>query len=146
MHFHGGTLVAEMPRCKHLEAGRKLNEAMDGPKGQVIVGTEASIMVGPWCDGARIIPERKMQEVGRLPKTLETYGDHLESWLKACREGTPTASNFSFAAAVTEVALLGSIALRHGKPLEWDAVKMCFPNEPAADRYLCVELRKGWDV
>ena len=52
MHFHGGTLVAEMPRRKHLEAGRKLNEAMDGPKGQVIVGTEASIMVGPWCDGA----------------------------------------------------------------------------------------------
>ena len=23
---------------------------------------------------------------------------------------------------------------------------MCFPNEPAADKYLRVELRKGWDV
>jgi hypothetical protein len=146
MYFHGGTLVAEMPRPKHLEAGRKLNEAMDGPKGQVIVGTEASIMAGPWCDGARIIPESKMQEVGRLPKTLGSYGDHLESWLKACREGTPTASNFRFAAAVTEVALLGSIALRHGKRLEWDAARMGFPNEPAADQYLRVELRKGWDI
>jgi hypothetical protein len=146
MYFHGGTRVAQMPRPKHLEAGRKLNEAMGGPKGQVIVGTEASIMAGPWCDGARIIPESKMQEVGRLSKTLESYGDHLESWLKACREGTPTASNFTFAAAVTEVALLGSIALRHGKRLEWDAAKMCFPDEPAANQYLRIELRKGWDI
>src|SRR3972149_12066888 len=119
---------------------------MDGPKGQVIVGAEVSIMAAPRCDGARIIPESKMQEVGRLPKTLESYGDHQESWLKACREGTPTASNFNFAAAVTEVALLGSIALRHGKRLEWDAAKMSFPNEPAADQYLRVELRKGWDI
>lgn len=146
MYFHGGTLVGEMPRPKHLEAGRKLNQAMGGPKGQVIVGSEASIMAGPWCDDARIIPESKMQEVGTLPKTLESYGDHMESWLKACREGTPTASNFTFAAAVTEVALLGSITLRHGKRLEWDGEKMCFPNEPAADKYLRVELRKGWDV
>ena len=103
-------------------------------------------MAGPWCDGARIIPEPKMQEVGRLPKTLESYGDHMESWVKACREGTPTASNFDFAARVTEVALLGSIALRMGRKLEWDAEKMCFPNEPAADKYLRVELRKGWAI
>lgn len=145
MYFHGGTKVPEMPRPKHLEAERKLNEAMGGPKGQVIVGTEASIMAGPWCDGARIIPEKKMQEVGRVPQTLESYGEHHRSWLRACKEGTPTASNFTFAAQVTEVALLGSIALLHGKKLEWDAEKMCFPNEPAADKYLRVELRKGWD-
>jgi hypothetical protein len=87
-----------------------------------------------------------MQEVGRLPSTIEGYGDHWESWLKACKEGTATASNFTFAAAVTEVALLGSIALRHGKKLQWDAEKMCFPNEPEANKYLHVELRKGWEA
>jgi hypothetical protein len=146
MYFHGGTKAEQMPRPKHLEAGRPLREAMGGPKGQVIVGTEGSIMAGAWCDGARIIPEKKMQEVGRVPKTLENYGDHLGSWLKACKEGTPTASNFDFAAAVTEIALLGSIALRHGKKLQWDSQNMCFPNEPEANKYLRVELRKGWDV
>ncbi len=145
MYFHGGTKVAEMPHPKHLEPERKLHEAMGGPKGQVIVGTEGSIMAGPWCDGARIIPEAKMQEVGRVPQTLESYGEHHLSWLRACKEGTPTASNFDFAARVTEVALLGSICLLYGKKLEWDAEKMCFPNEPAADKYLRVELRKGWD-
>jgi hypothetical protein len=146
MYFHGGTKVAEMPRPKHLEAGRRITQAMEGPKGQVIVGSECSIMAGPWCDGARIIPEKKMQQVGKLPWTVEGYGDHLESWLKACREGTPTASNFEFAAAVTEVALLGSIALRHGRKLQWDGKNMRFLNEPDADKYLRVELRKGWDV
>ncbi|MGA2616128.1 MAG: Gfo/Idh/MocA family oxidoreductase [Thermoguttaceae bacterium] len=146
MYFHGGTKVAEMPRPKHLEAGRRVTHAMEGPKGQVIVGSECSIMAGPWCDGARIIPEKRMQQVGKVPWTVEGYGDHLESWLKACREGTPTASNFGFAAAVTEVALLGSIALRHGRKLQWDGRDMRFPNEPEADKYLRVELRKGWDV
>jgi hypothetical protein len=146
MYFHGGTKTAEMPRPKHLEPDRALTQAMGGPKGQVIVGTEASIMFGPWCDGARIIPEKKMQEVGRIPQTLESYGDHMESWVHACRQGTPTSSNFDFAARVTEVALLGSIALRHGKSLQWDSQRMCFPNEPEADKYLRVELRKGWDV
>jgi hypothetical protein len=146
MYFHGGTKVAQMPHPKHLEADRKISQAMGGPKGQVIVGTECSIMAGPWCDGARIIPEKKMQEIGKLPWTLAGYGDHMASWLNACREGTPTASNFGFAAAVTELALLGSIALRHGKRLEWDAEKMRFLNEPEADKYLRVELRKGWHV
>ncbi|MGD0039259.1 MAG: hypothetical protein ABSE84_02390 [Isosphaeraceae bacterium] len=146
MYFHGGTKIAGMPRPKHLEAGRRITEAMGGPKGQVIVGTEGSIMAGPRCDGARIIPEKKMHEVGKLPWTVEGYGDHLESWLRACREGTPTASTFEFAAAVTEVALLGSIALRHGKKLQWDARNMRFPSEPEADKYLWVELRKGWDA
>ncbi len=146
IYFYGGTKAAQMPRPKHLEAERPLREAMGGPKGQVIVGAEGSIMAGPWCDGARIIPEKKMQAVGRLPWTVEGYGDHLGSWLKACKEGTPTASNFDFASAVTEVALLGSIALRHGKKLQWDAKNMRFPNEPEADKYLRVELRKGWDV
>ena len=31
MYFHGGTKVAEMPHPKHLEAERKLHEAMGGP-------------------------------------------------------------------------------------------------------------------
>jgi hypothetical protein len=146
MYFHGGTKVAEMPHPRHLEAGRRITQAMGGPKGQVIVGSECSIMAGPWCDGARIIPEKKMQELGKLPWTVEGYGDHLASWLGACREVTRTASNFDFAAAVTEVALLGSIALRHGKRLAWDAQHMRFPNEPEADKYLRVALRKGWDV
>ena len=87
-----------------------------------------------------------MREVGKLPWTVEGYGNHLASWLNACKEGTPTASNFDSAAAVTEIALLGSIALRHGKKLQWDAKAMCFPNEPEANKYLRVELRKGWDV
>ena len=85
-------------------------------------------------------------EIGRVPQTFESFGDHAASWLKACRLGTPTASNFQFAARVTEVALLGSIALRHGKKLEWDSEKMCFPKDPEANRYLTIELCKGWDV
>jgi hypothetical protein len=146
MYFYGGKKAREVPHPRHLEADRQITQAMGGPMGQVIVGSECSIMAGAWGDNARIIPEKKMREVGKMPWTLEGYGDHMFSWLKACKEGTPTASNFDFAAAVTEVALLGSIALRHGRKLHWDAQNMRFPNEPEADKYLRVELSKGWNV
>jgi hypothetical protein len=139
--FYGGTLAASMPRPKHLEPDRKLSNY-----GQVIVGSEASVMGDPWCSQGRMIPEKKMQEVGRVPQTVESYGEHMESWAKACKQGTRTSSDFDFASQVTEVALLGSIALLHGKTLEWDTEKMCFPKDPAANKYLRVELRKGWDV
>jgi hypothetical protein len=141
MYFHGGTLAPHAPRPKHLEAERQ-----PVTNGQVIVGSECSIMADPWCGGARIIPEKKMQEVGKSPWTVEGYGDHMQSWLRACKEKSPTASNFQFAAAVTEIALLGSIALRHGKKLDWDATNMRFLNEPQADKYLHADLRKGWDI
>ncbi len=141
IHFWGGTLAAKMPRPKHLEADRPVPNM-----GQLLLGTDGSVMGDPWCLQGRIIPEKKMREVGRLPQTVESYGDHAASWLKACRQGTPTASNFDFAARVTEAALLGSIALRHGKKLDWDSEKMCFPSDPEADKYLRVELRKGWEV
>ena len=87
-----------------------------------------------------------MQDVGKLPQTLESYGDHMGSWVKACKEGTPTASNFDFAAAVTEVALLGSIALRHGKKLQWDGQNMRISRRARGRQVPARRVRKGWEV
>ena len=42
--------------------------------------------------------------------------------------------------------LLGNIAYRVGRKLEWDAARMKFPNCPEAEQYLQREYRPGWTL
>ena len=70
---------------------------------------------------------------------------HLE-WIAACKGGTPGYSNFDIAAYLTEIILLGCVALRTGKKLEWDGPKMRAKNAPEAAQYVRREYRKGWKL
>jgi hypothetical protein len=45
---------------------------------------------------------------------------------------------------MTEAMLLGLVALRSGKKIEWDAKKMRVKNVPEANRFIHSEYRKGW--
>jgi hypothetical protein len=42
--------------------------------------------------------------------------------------------------------LLGLVALRSGKKIEWDAKKMRVKNAPEANRYIHSEYRNGWTL
>jgi predicted dehydrogenase len=68
---------------------------------------------------------------------------HLE-WIAACKGGKPGYSNFEIAAYLTEIILLGCIALRVGKKLEWDGPNMVARNSPEAARFVRREPRSGW--
>ena len=66
--------------------------------------------------------------------------------MAACKGGPPAGSNFAYACPLTETILLGNLALRTGKPLEWDAEKLQVTNEPEANQYVRREYRKGWEL
>jgi hypothetical protein len=70
---------------------------------------------------------------------------HLE-WITACKGGRPGYSNFDIAAYLTEIILLGCVALKAGKKLEWDGAKMSAKNAPEAGRIIRREPRKGWTL
>jgi hypothetical protein len=72
---------------------------------------------------------------------------HAE-WIQACKDGKHDVaySNFSIAAYLTEIMLLGSVAMRVGKKLEWDGPKMKATNVPEAAQFVKREYRKGWAV
>ena len=70
---------------------------------------------------------------------------HLE-WIAACKGGQPGYSNFDIAAYLTEIILLGCVALRAGKKLEWDGPKMLASNAPEAAQFIRREPRKGWEL
>jgi predicted dehydrogenase len=69
-----------------------------------------------------------------------------QEWVAAIRGGPPALSNFGYAALLTETILLGNVALRAGKRLEWDGPNLKFSNAPEANRYLHRAYRDGWTL
>ncbi len=70
---------------------------------------------------------------------------HLE-WIDACKGGKPAYSNFDIAAYLTEIMLLGCVAMRAGKKLEWDGPNMRAKNAPEASQFVHPSFRKGWQI
>jgi hypothetical protein len=47
---------------------------------------------------------------------------------------------------LTEAVLLGNVAYRSGKSLEWDSTNFKITNAPDAEQFLHYEYRKGWEL
>ena len=79
------------------------------------------------------------------PSIADSIG-HYNEWITASKTGSPTTCNFDYSGALSETALLGNIAFRTGKKIEWDPVKMKAKNCPEADKYIRLSYRKGWKL
>jgi hypothetical protein len=55
-------------------------------------------------------------------------------------------SNFDYAGLLTETILLGNVAMRVGKKLEWDGPNLRATNCPEAAPYIKTEYRRGWSL
>ena len=72
---------------------------------------------------------------------------HYSHWVDACRNKTTTAAGFDYAGPLTEVILLGTVALRcPDQELAWDAKQMKVTNLPQANQYLRRRYRPSWTV
>lgn len=94
----------------------------------------------------RLLPAEDFKDYARPAKSIpESIGHHAE-WVKACKDGSPTTCNFDYSGALSETVLLGNVAFRAGKKLEWDAAALRVRNSPEAERFLKREYRKGWTL
>lgn len=75
--------------------------------------------------------------IPRVPRN-----DPYLEWITACAGGpTPGSNIVDHAADLTEIVLLGNIALRLGQPIEWDPVTAACVGTPEANRYLQARYR-----
>jgi predicted dehydrogenase len=133
---------------KLLKPGQTLADS-----GSIIVG-EKAILFSPNDYGAQftligdIEQPKNQSKPERLP--INNRGDlgMKEEWAQAIREGKPEIaySNFEIAGMLTEAILLGNVAIRAGKKLEFDAAKLECPNCKEATQYIRREYRKGWEL
>ena len=133
MRYYLGADI-DFPRPKHLEEKRNLRGSEC-----VLVGKDASIMTGSHSQGARIIPETAMQAAPKAPKkAFRCKGrGHFLNWTLACKGEDKAMSSFDYAGPLSEIIVLGDIALLHpGKTLLWDSENMKITNDEAANKSL----------
>ena len=93
----------------------------EGDNGLMIVGEKGILTCAGWSGMPRLLPLELHRDYKRPPKTLPRVAGHHADWLQACKGGTPACSNFEYGARLTEFILLGTLALRTGKVVKWDA-------------------------
>ena len=123
--------------------------------GAMIIGDKGKIIHDSHgASGLKIIPEEKMLSYNQPSKTIRRIngdwrqGGHEQDWIRACKEGPngiPASSSFEYGGPLTEMALLGMIAIRlKDERLKWDSKKFEFTNSKKANELLHKEYRKGW--
>ncbi|MCX5676037.1 MAG: Gfo/Idh/MocA family oxidoreductase [Planctomycetota bacterium] len=142
LHWYSGT--EKIPRPKELEPDAKHYET-----GAVVYGDKGVIHYGSHgAGGVRLIPEERMKAYKQPePKIPRVRGGHHGDWVNAIREGRKAGSDFSYGGPLTEIAMLGVIALKMpGTKLIWDAQAMRFTNVPAANQFINPPYRAGWTL
>jgi predicted dehydrogenase len=133
MKYYLGTDI-EFTRPKHLDPDQKMIDA-----GSFLVGEHGSIQGGSHSQGARIVP-KPLREA--TPKAAATAfrckaRNHSDNWIMACKGEDKAMSSFDYAGPLSEVVVLGNIALLHpGASLKWDSAKMEITNHEAANKSL----------
>jgi hypothetical protein len=104
-------------------------------QGSLLVGEAGSLLL-PHGGGAMplLFPAEKFKG---FPRPQIAPRNHYAHWIDACRGKARTAAGFDYAGPLTEVILLGTVALRcPDKELAWDAEQMKVTNLAAADQYI----------
>jgi len=136
------------PRPAELEPGEEMGEG-----GHLFIGDNGKILTqrGGRKGGYTLIPSSRALEYGDPPKILPRSIGHHQEWVAACKGGQPAGANFDWAGPLTEVVLLGNVALRlqmrrelTTKRLLWDAESLHFTNSDTANQFLKREYRTGW--
>ena len=142
LHWYDGGMMP--PRPGELEP----DEELDREDGILLIGDEGKMLVEGWGgERPRLIPASRDRAYVRPAPALPRSIGHHNEWLAACKEGTPTRSNFDFAGPLTEAVLLGMVCVRiGGRRLLWDEKNMRVTNVAEANAYVHPTYREGWSL
>ncbi len=94
----------------------------------------------------RILNKDRAKQFENVPRTLRRRGEVMKEWLEAIRGGEPAGSNFPQAMPILEFVLLGVLAIRTRKPVEFDPVNCVVKNNPDANELLKANYQNGWTL
>jgi hypothetical protein len=93
-----------------------------------------------------LLPRKQFEGFQPPTPSLPRVSSHHHEWVAACRGDGKTLSHFGYASKLTEALLVGNLALRVGKDVEWDSATMRAQGCPEADRYIHPQFRAGWST
>jgi hypothetical protein len=116
----------------------------DKKSGVLFVGGKGMLFAD--YDHRQLLPAEKFSGFEPPAPTIPDSIGHYAEWIQACKTGSPTTCNFDYSGALTETVLLGNVAYRAGKKLEWDGANLRVTNVPEAMRFIRREYRQGWTL
>ncbi len=91
-----------------------------------------------WADIRRALPEKT---IPRVKMSIQ------REWIHAVKGiGPKPGSHFDYAEGLTENVLLGALAIRSGRDIEWNSKKLEITNHKDLADYVKAPRRKGWEV
>lgn len=125
--------------------------------GLLFVGDKGKLMTGygggnPFgrrsrgLEGGLLLPEKNFRDFEQPPKTMRRCNSHYTEWTQACKTDGRTVCPVEFGCEMTELALLGTLALRTRRPLVWNAKEARITNNKEANELIDPPYRDGWKL
>ncbi len=128
---------------KELYQGEKISDS-----GSMIIGAKGT-MYSPNDYGESVtwLPKKDFEGFKEPAPTLPRSPGHHPEWHAAIKGTGKSMSNFpDYAGPLTEFVLLGNVAIKLGKKLEWSAEKLEVTNCPDAAKLIKRDYRPGFGV
>ncbi|HBH22319.1 MAG TPA: oxidoreductase [Cytophagales bacterium] len=134
VHWYDGGMMPERPA--ELEDGEMMG---DWGGGAIFVGTKGKLMCDTYAANPRLLG--KLKDTPKPKQTIDRITtNHYMDWVRACKESPesrkPASSNFDYAGPLTEMVLMGNLAIRLQdlkRRLQWDGENMKVTNIGASD-------------
>ncbi|MGH9630222.1 MAG: hypothetical protein ACRD7E_18050 [Bryobacteraceae bacterium] len=114
--------------------------------GAVFIGTKGIMATRERGEGVWLLPAERWKEYELPPQLLTRSPGHMQDWIRACKGGDPSCSDFSITAPFAEWLALAAIAFRVPGKLDWDSKNLRFTNSEEANKYVRPVFRKGWEL
>ena len=123
------------------------SEEVDKGGGVLYVGSKGKLIHETYGAHPRLLPQSLADSTPKPPEKYKRVPtSHEINWIDAIRGRQDASSPFSYAAKLTEVMLLGVVALNAGKKIQYDASAMKITNAPEAEQFLKRQFRQGWSL
>jgi predicted dehydrogenase len=122
-------------------------EELNKGGGVLYIGTKGKLMHDTYGFNPRLLPKSLHESVGKPKETYERIKtSHEMNWIDAIRGTQKTTSPFEYSARLTEIMLLGVVALNAGKKIDYDGANMKVLNVADSDALLKRTYRAGWEL
>ena len=116
--------------------------------GILFVGEKGTMLCGGWSGAPKLFPASRRESFQLPPKTIPRSIGHRAEWIQACKDKRPqdAKAGFAYSGPFTEALLVGNLASRLGKRIEWDAARMRVRNIPEAAPLIRKKYRPGFGI
>jgi len=141
VHWYQGGMMPRSPKG-YVDLNKIGHGAMfKGTKGYIICDYGSRIVL-PFGDNADLTYYKVRDKKDVIPPLGHFQGE----WVNACKGDLKTHCDFEYGGTAIETMLLGLVAYRVGKRIEYDGAKGRVTNSDKANELLSKQYREGWTL